>query len=205
MDELRLLRASAAQRAELVAEYEFCERAYAKQAEGHPLLARQVPQYAAAQLAARLLAELTGLDRVRLSAAVDDVFVLAQSQAVVPSPARRAAEILISELESHRPACAVWDSAVVKYTEPRGYQHFGVFNEAQGFCAIDPNSARQALLREDITFEQVADSMRDEGLLLTRGGKFTVQVSLLGRRYSLYKLPYPLPGDGDDREGQEDS
>lgn len=195
----RLLGAAATERATLVGEWERAERAYATAAGGRVLLGRQAPQFAAAALAARLVAELTGLPAAKLVAAVDAVFALAKAQAVVPSPARRAAEILDSEIASHRQACAVWDTAEAKYKLPLGARQFGVINEAQEFQAIFPSIAYETLQRHNLQLHQVQEAMREDGLLLPdRKTGFTAQVWHLNQRPRMLKLPYPLPAEADD-------
>jgi hypothetical protein len=197
----KLLGATPAERAALVGEWERAERAYATAAGGHALLARQAPQYAAAALAAKLVAELTGLAAAKLVAAVDTVFERARAQAIVPSPARRAAELLISEIESHRHACAVWDTGEAKYKQPLGARQFGVINEEEEFAAIFVSIAHEALQRHDLQLHQILEAMRDLSLLLPdRKTGFTAQVWHLNHRPRMYKFPYPLPPDAGDTD-----
>jgi len=205
----RLLGASAAERVALAQEWEQTTRAYATAAGERVLLGRQAPHYAAAVVAARLVAELTGLPLARLVAAVERVFELAKTQIVALPPARRAAELLVSEMESQEKACVVWDPVEAKYRPHVGIRQVGVLNEKEGFAAIFPSIAHDILRRHGLMVHQVMETMREQKLLRPdRKTGFTAQIWFLGQRPRMLRLPYPLPDDeevggrGDEEDAQ---
>jgi hypothetical protein len=163
---------------------------FAARASEHPLLPRQASQWAILALAGEWVAAACRLDPHPIVSALTEAFDAAKAQEV-PSLARRAYELLVSEMQANARACYRWTG--LAYEAPSGPGRVvGVLNESEGFMAMFPSIAEETLRRH--FFDNplaVFPAMKDEGLLVPDGKHRKARVEFNGTRGRLYKLAWP--------------